>query len=86
MGELGNSLQNMQLPERGQDSRRGKYETMAQLERNINRYLLSCYLTKDLRLGPDDITRYGLDLDIFNLVYGGFRWVHVGEDMVRVVY
>lgn len=86
MGELGNSVQNMQLHEGGQDSRRGKYEIMAALERNINKYLFSCYLTKDLVLGPNDIVRYGIDPHIFKMVYGEFREVHVGEDMVRVVY
>lgn len=86
MGQFSNSVQNVQLHERGQDSRRSKYETMAALERNINSYLLSCYLTKDLILGPSDVVRYGIDPSIFKMVYGDFREVHVGEDMVRVVY
>lgn len=86
MGELSNSVQNLQLHEGGQDSRRSKNEIMATVERGINNYLLSCYLTKDLILGPDDIVRYGLDLDIFNLVYCGFKEVHVSEDRVLVVY
>ena len=82
MGELSNSVQNMQLLQGRQDTRR----SMAQIERNINQYLLSCYLTKDLVLGPNDVGRYGLDIRILNLVYGSFREVHVSEDMVRVVY
>lgn len=82
MGKFGDSVQNVQLLQGRQDSRR----SMAQIERNINQYLLSCYLTKDLVLGPNDLSRYGLDIRILNLVYGSFREVHVSEDMVRVVY
>ena len=82
MGKFGDSVQNVQLLQGRQDSR----GSMAQIERNINQYLLSCYLTKDLVLGPSDLSRYGLDLRILNLVYGSFREVHVSEDMVRVVY
>lgn len=82
MGKFGDSVQDVQLLQGRQDTRR----SMAQIERNINQYLLSCYLTKDLVLGPSDLGRYGLDIRILNLVYGDFREVHVGEDMVRVVY
>lgn len=86
MGKLGDSVQNVQLLQGGQDSRRGKYETLAKLERLINNYLMDLYIMNDIELKQEDLARYGLDPTIINVVYGGFSRIVVGCDTVRVEY
>ena len=86
MGQLGDSLQNMQLFERRQDSRGSRNATLARIERLINNYLMDCYIMNEIVLKREDLARYGLDLDIVDLIYNGFEEIVVGDGIVTVRY
>ena len=86
MGKLGDSLQDMQLCEGRQDSRGSRNEALARIEREINNYLMECFIMTDIVLKRDDLARYGLDLSVVDLIYGGFEEIVVGDGTVSVVY
>ena len=86
MGQLGDSLQNMQLFERRQDSRGSRNATLARIERLINNYLMDCYIMNEIVLKREDLAHYGLDLNIVDLIYNGFEEIVVGDGFVTVRY
>lgn len=83
MEQPSNSMQTLQLQKRGLDSRRGWYASI--IEREINNYLLECYIMKDITIVSDrGLERYGVDPEIFNLIYPNWQIVKVSEDGVYV--
>jgi hypothetical protein len=81
--QLSNSVQALQLQEGGLDSRRSWYASF--IEREINNYLLECYIMRDITIVSDrGLERYGVDPEIFNLIYPNWQIVKVGEDGVYV--
>lgn len=86
MGQLGDSLQNMQLHERRQDSTGSRNATLARIERLINNYLMDCYIMNEIVLKREDLACYGLDLSIVDLIYNGFEEIVVGDGFVTVRY
>ena len=83
MEQLNNSLQTLQLQERGQDSRRSVYAHF--IEREINKYLLEAFINKEITIVSErGLERYGVDPKVFQLVYPNWQIVKVSEDGVFV--
>lgn len=83
MEQFSNSVQALQLQKGGFDSGRGKYASF--VERQINNYLLECYIMNEITIVSDrELERYGIDSNIFNLIYPNWKIVRVGEDGVFV--
>jgi len=47
---------------------------------------MECFIMTDIVLKRDDLARYGLDLSVVDLIYGGFEEIVVGDGTVSVVY
>jgi hypothetical protein len=83
VGEFNNSVQKLQQQEGGFDSRRGGYASI--IERGIKEYLLDARIMKDITIVSDrGLERYGIDPEVFQLIYPNWSIVKVYEDSVWV--
>lgn len=83
MGQSSNSLQNMQLREGGQDSRRG-WNAHSKIERSLMLYLKNnCYGSV---CSEWELEEVGIDTAIFNLIFKDWKRVEIDSDIVRVVF
>jgi len=86
MGESNNILQDVQLCQRRQDSRRGRNEVMAKLERNILLSFSDLFIMDKVVIKKEDVGRWGVDQEVATLVLGDFSQIVVEENLVRVEY
>ena len=83
MGEFGNSVQDLQQQEGGFDSGRSKHAAI--IEREINNYLLEARILDDITIVCDgELERYGVDPEVFQLIYPDWSMVKIYEDSVWV--
>jgi len=79
-------MQKLQLPEGGQNPRRGRNDSMAKIERNIMGYLLELFIMDEVVIKRGDLRKWGVDESVASLVLGDFSQIIVEEELVRVEY
>jgi len=85
MGKFSNSMQIMQFAKRGSYSR-GSW-IRAALARSIDEYLSEIYVGKDVVIDNNaDLAGWGVDPEIFSLIYRGWNRIVVSESGVLVTF
>lgn len=83
MGKFSDGVQTVQLAEGGSNSRGSGYA--ATLSRLIEGYLSEIYIREDVVIHDDrELAHWGVDPEIFNLVYDEWSHITVSESGVLI--
>ena len=91
MGKFGDSVQNVQLLQGGQNARRSKYVYKNTLEKLIINELISLYKGEALVINNDlfcyiEVPELKINLDFLRMAFGDFERVTVNQFGVLVSY
>lgn len=85
MGKLSDCVQTVQLVEGRQNPERSKYASA--IERAALNYLSEIYISHDVEIrSGEQLESWGIDCDVFDLIFNGWEKVVVGADGTVVYF